>query len=153
MEVARTAALGVATSLLEDEAAVETEARGSFAWVAWKRETVVLRGAEGGDGRDGDTSGNGRSTVAGVGGGDMKATFLWTSAGGGAGAAGLGGAESVSSWGSESMGMSGIDLGGDESWVEEVDGVISGRGLRSELERCCWGGHVRRGGNFSLRWS
>lgn len=85
MEVALTlTCLSVATSVFDDDAAVDIEPRGSLPCAAWKRDTVVFMG--GAPGAEGavtvpGASGKARSKFAGVGvgGGDMKATFLCTS--------------------------------------------------------------------------
>lgn len=81
MDVALTA-VREDTSTLEDEAAAgATGVRGFSPWVAWKRDTFVLSGAEAGGDSTGGVSGRSRSKMAGpgVGGGEMKATFFWTS--------------------------------------------------------------------------
>jgi hypothetical protein len=71
------------TSVLEEEAPRDREARGSFPYTAWKRDTVVFNGtAVGGVGVVlVGASGNARSKSrgVGVGGGDMNATFFCTS--------------------------------------------------------------------------
>lgn len=72
-------AVRVETSTLDDEAAAEpTGVRDLSTWVAWKRETEVLTGR---DWSTGGVSGRSRSKMVGPGveGGEMKATFFWTS--------------------------------------------------------------------------
>jgi hypothetical protein len=75
-------AVRVETSTLEDEAAAgPTGVRALSVWVAWKRDTEVLRGGEDGGRSTGGVSGRSRSKMAvpGVEGGEMKATFFGTS--------------------------------------------------------------------------
>jgi hypothetical protein len=71
--------LVIVTSDLDDDAAVDIEPRGSFVRVAWKRETDVFKGGAEADVPAPGASGKARSTLTGVGGGEMKATFFWTS--------------------------------------------------------------------------
>lgn len=70
------ALLVAVTSDLEDEAAVDIDPRGSFVRVAWNREIEVFKGGEEASGPAPGASGKARSTLIGVGGGDMKATFF-----------------------------------------------------------------------------
>lgn len=68
----------VAMSVLE-EVAVEVDPRVSLPCAAWKRETFVFEGATV-DCGGGEAELTARSRAGpGVGGGEMKATFLWTS--------------------------------------------------------------------------
>lgn len=83
----------VATSTFEDVAVVDVDPRVSLTWAAWKRETFVFAGAVGlltaaeggvGDvhsaaGEVVDCSGCLSRVGPGVGGGEMNATFFWTS--------------------------------------------------------------------------
>ena len=128
---------GAVMSVFEEDAAVEvvavaTEPRGSLMDGGWLRATA---GFGDGNGCSSERAGGGSTTevVAGVGGGDLKATFLVTSD-----AALLlvplraiaAGGSMAGRTGSTSRGGAG-GSGRGASWVESCEGMISGNGLKT----------------------
>ena len=118
---------GAVMSVFEEEAAVEvvavaTEPRGSRMDGGWLRATA---GFGDGDGCSSGRAGGGSAAdVVGVGGGDLKATFLVTSDA----ALLLVPLRAIAAGGSMA-GVTGSTSG--VSWVESCEGMISGSGLKT----------------------
>ena len=122
---------GAVMSVFEEEAAVDvvavaTEPRGSLMDGGWLRATAGFCEGEGSSsGRAG--GGSAAHEVVGVGGGDLKATFLVTSDA----ALLFVPLRAIAAGGSMTGGTGSTSSGRGASWVESCEGTISGNGLKT----------------------